>query len=72
MNCSGTNIKNLKGIEELYSLNYLDISNTRVWRMDRLYDIRNLNILVCYNTRIRARTMDEFKTEFPEVEITYY
>ena len=72
LNASGTNIKNLKGIEELYSLNYLDISNTRVWRMDRLYDIRNLKTLVCYNTRIRTRTMGEFKSDFPECEITFY
>lgn len=72
LNCSGTNIKNMKGVEELYSLNYLDISNTRVWRMDRLYDIRNLNTLVCYNTRIRSRTMDEFKSNFPDCEVTYY
>lgn len=72
LNCSGTNIKNLKGLEELYGLNYLDISNTRVWRMDRLYDIRNLNTLICYNTRIRSRTMDEYKSSFPDCEITYY
>ncbi len=72
LNCSGTNVKSLKGVDQLYSLNYLDISNTRVWRMDRLYDLRSLNVLVCNNTRIRSRIMQEFKSDFPECEITYY
>ncbi|RED92064.1 leucine-rich repeat domain-containing protein [Marinoscillum furvescens] len=72
LNASGTNIKKLKGLTELRNLESLDISNTRVWRLDRLYDIRNLKTLVCYNTRIRAHKLDEFKSEFPDCEITFY
>ncbi|MEQ8472383.1 MAG: hypothetical protein RIC35_14415 [Marinoscillum sp.] len=72
LNCSGTNIKKLKGLEDLNSLQKLDISNTRVWRVDRLYDIRNLNTLVCYNTRIRSHTMEDFQSDFPDCDVTYY
>lgn len=72
LNASGTNIKKLKGLSGLINLENLDISNTRVWRLDRLYDIRNLKTLVCYNTRIRSHKLDDFKTTFPDCEITFY
>jgi len=72
LNCSGTNVKKLKGVTTLKNLEYLNISNTRVWQLDRLYDIRTLKTLVCYNTRIRDHKIEEFKTVFPECEVTYY
>ncbi|WP_258104573.1 leucine-rich repeat domain-containing protein [Marinoscillum sp. MHG1-6] len=72
LDCSGTNIKNLKGLSTLYELHTLNLSNTRVWRLDRLSEIPDITEIICYNTRLRAHKIEEFKVLNPNCQITYY
>ena len=72
LDCSGTQIKNLKELRELGNLKFLNISNTRVWQLNWLNDIRGIDALVCYNTRISDRQIEQFKDRFPQCVVTNY
>lgn len=72
LNCSGTGIKNLRGLEELTKMEQINFSSTRVWKLDHLYGMRKLKSLICNNTRLRDHTVEDFKTAFPDCEVTFY
>lgn len=72
LNCSGTGIKNLRGVEELTKMESINFSNTRIWKLERLYAMSTLSKLICNNTRLRDHTVEDFKTAFPDCEVTFY
>lgn len=72
LDCSGTQIKNIRDLRQLKSLRYLDISNTRVWQLHWLYEMPDFEVLICFNSRVKERKLDEFRSIFPECEVTFY
>lgn len=72
LNIAGTKIKKLKGIEEMTGLENLMINNTLIKSMNELWGLPNLKKVTCYRTRINTKTLQEFKSAFPEVEVDYY
>jgi Leucine-rich repeat (LRR) protein len=71
LNCSGTQIKRMDALEKLEKLEYLDCSNTNVSKLDRL-DYLPLKTLKCYNTKLSARAVQNFKASHPECNVIYY
>ncbi|MEM6641927.1 MAG: leucine-rich repeat domain-containing protein [Bacteroidota bacterium] len=72
LNCAGTNVRKLRGIERYSGLEYIDLSNTDVFKLDRLFDLENPKQLICFNTRLRENEAKEFAKKFPECEVVYY
>lgn len=72
LNCSGNLIKSIRPLENLTNLSYLDISNTKAWRLHWLDDLKDLNVLICFNSRVNDKKISEFKSKFPNCEVTYY
>ncbi len=72
LDCSGTQIKSIKDLRDVRSLKYLDISNTRAWRLHWLFEIDNMEELICYNSRVNDRKIRDFKEVFPDCLVTYY
>lgn len=68
----GTRVDKLKGLSEIYSLKYLNISSTPVKKLKRLDELTELERLVCYNTRIKERRVDDFRSIHPECEVFWY
>ncbi|MEP2772770.1 MAG: leucine-rich repeat domain-containing protein [Fulvivirga sp.] len=71
IDCSGTQIKRLDDLELLHGLEKLNCSNTNVKRLDPVQYL-SLKTLICYNTRINDRRVDDFKSENPNCTVTYY
>ncbi|HYF68392.1 MAG TPA: leucine-rich repeat domain-containing protein [Ohtaekwangia sp.] len=71
LNCAGTQIKKLNTLEKIKGLESLDCSNTEVKSLNPVSDL-SLSTLKCYNTRISARKVEQFKTKNPECKVTYY
>ncbi len=71
IDCSGTQIKRLDDLELLHGLEQLNCSNTNVKRLDPVQYL-SLKALICYNTRINDRRIDDFKSENPNCVVTYY
>ncbi|MDN3670603.1 leucine-rich repeat domain-containing protein [Echinicola jeungdonensis] len=69
---SGTGVKRLKGLESLYDLRVLDIASTDVRSLNPIHDLINLEQLVCFNTRVNNRQINNFRTANPECDIKYY
>ncbi len=69
---SGIQIKHIKPLEKLKTIRQLDISNTMVKSLTPIQDNYNLKILVCYNTKIKPKKIEEFKNRHPECQISYY
>lgn len=70
-NCAGTQIKKLDPLRSLHNLESLDCSNTRVKKLDPVTYL-SLQTLKCYNTRINARRIEQFRENNPECRIVYY
>ena len=71
LNCAGTQIKRLDALEKMESLEYLDCSNTNVTKLSPL-DYLPLTTLKCYNTRVSARAIENFKASHPDCQVIYY
>lgn len=71
LNCAGTQIKRLDALEKMESLEYLDCSNTNVTRLSPL-DYLPLKTLKCYNTKVSARAIENFKAAHPDCQVIYY
>jgi Leucine-rich repeat (LRR) protein len=70
-NCAGTQVKRLNALELLGKLQFLDCSNTGVGKLDPLYR-HTLKTLKCYNTKVTAREIENFKVSNPQCEVVYY
>ena len=70
-NCGGTQVKKLDPLRSLHQLESLDCSNTGVKKLDPVLYL-SLRTLKCYNTRINARRIDQFREHNPECEVVYY
>ena len=71
LDCSGTRVRRLNGLETLLHLQYLDCSSTAVRNLAPLANI-SLKKLVCYNTRVSARKLEAFREGHPECEVVFY
>jgi len=71
IDCSGTQIKRLNDLELIHGLEVLNCSNTDVRRLDPVQYL-SLKQLICYNTRINDRRIEDFKEDNPNCEVTYY
>ncbi|WP_209331707.1 leucine-rich repeat domain-containing protein [Lunatimonas salinarum] len=69
---SGTNISRLRGLETLYDLRELDIASTNVKSIKPIMHLINLERLVCFNTRLNQRAIDNLKEANPTCEVRYY
>jgi hypothetical protein len=72
LDCSSTPIKSLKPIRNLAQLKTLNISNTRVWQLNWLYDIRGMESLICYNSKVSDKKIEQFVDQFPNCTITNF
>jgi hypothetical protein len=72
LDCSGTQIKNIKELRDLKAMVYLDISNTKAWQLQWLLEHPEFEVLICYNSRVNDRKIEDFRQRFPDCEITYY
>lgn len=70
-NCSGTQVKRLDPLRSLHQLQFLDCANTNVNKLDAVMYL-SLETLKCYNTRISARRVDEFRENNPDCNVVYY
>jgi Leucine-rich repeat (LRR) protein len=68
---TGTNITVLRGLETLSSLEKLDIGGTNVKSLKPVQGL-NLKELICFNTRMNQRAVDNFKKLNPECEVRFY
>jgi Leucine-rich repeat (LRR) protein len=71
LNCAGTQIKRLDALEKMENLEYLDCSNTNVSKLSPL-DYLPLITLKCYNTKVSARAIENFKSTHPDCQVIYY
>jgi len=71
LNCAGTQIKRLDAMEKLEYLEFLDCSNTNVNKLSPL-DYLPLKTLICYNTKVSSRTIENFKASHPACDVIYY
>ncbi|MEJ2006164.1 MAG: hypothetical protein P8X57_14640, partial [Cyclobacteriaceae bacterium] len=71
LDCSGTQIGRLDGLERLGMLDYLDCSNTSIKRLDPVEEL-SLETLKCYNTRISSRRIEDFKQLNPDCDVSFY
>jgi len=69
---SGTKIKNLNSTEELTHLKELDISNTSIKSLKPLRDLTNLELIVCYNSNLKEKVIDDFKSDNPNCKVLFY
>ena len=72
LNCSGTNLKRFRGLENLQNMKEIDCSNTKVFRLDRLSGLQNLEKITCFNTGLRQNDIDKLLESLPDVEIVFY
>ncbi|HET8860472.1 leucine-rich repeat domain-containing protein [Marivirga sp.] len=72
LSVAGTQIKSLKGISTLIGLKYLDISSTAVRWIGKLDLLTNLELFICYNTRIFDFSINKFKEQHPDCEVRFY
>ena len=68
---SGTNVKNLRGLDSLTGLEELDIASTNVRSLNPVMNL-NLQSLICFNTRINSRQVNNFKKANPNCDVRYY
>lgn len=69
---SGTMVKDISPIEELKKLEVLDFSKTRVRQVNALSSMDNLKVLKCYNNKLSAKKIEEFKMRNPDCEVVFY
>lgn len=69
---SGTMVKDISPIEDLQNLEVLEFSKTRVKQVNALARLSNLKVLKCYNNKISAKKMEDFKARNPECEVVFY
>jgi len=72
LDISGTKITRLNAVASCTLLTELDCHNTRVGNIKPLLGLKSLRKLKIYNTKVSSKTIDKFRAERPEVEITYY
>lgn len=72
LNLSGTNVVRLRGLETLFDLRELDIASTNVRNIKQIMHLVNLEKLICFNTRIGRRSIDNFKKGNPTCDVRYY
>ena len=72
LNISGTQVKKLKGIEDLKKLEVLAINNTNIKNLKPVEELHNLKEFRCFNTSVRSSKIEDFKAENPGVEVVYY
>ncbi len=71
LNCGGTQIKRLDPLEKMSYLETFDCSNTRVGNLDPLLPLP-LKSLKCYNTKVSAREIENFKKKKPGCNVVFY
>ncbi|MCG8309843.1 MAG: hypothetical protein MI975_20775 [Cytophagales bacterium] len=69
---SGTNVKDISPIEGFERLEVLEFSKTRVKQVNALASLNNLKVLKCYNNKISAKKIEEFKMRNPDCEVVFY
>ena len=69
---SGTMVKDISPIEELKDLEVLEFSKTRVKQVNALENLTNLKMLKCYNNKISAKKIEDFKSNNPDCEVVFY
>ena len=70
-NCAGTPVDDLRPLEKLQKLEYLDCSNTNVRKLDPVAGTL-LKTLKCYNTKVTDRKIEDFKKLNPNCQVIYY
>ena len=68
----GTQIKNLKGIENLQDLEILSINNTKIKNLKPVNSLYMLKEFKCFNTSVKSSKIEEYKKNHPKVEVVYY
>lgn len=71
LNCAGTQVKSLSALEPLQNLESVDCSNTNVNRLDPITSPR-IKTLKCYNTKVTAKRVEEFKALHPDCNVIFY
>ncbi len=69
---SGTNVKDLSPVSRLENLEVLEFSKTRIKQIKALSNLENLKVLKCYNNKIQAKRIEEFKAKNPECDVVFY
>jgi len=72
LNIAGTRIKKLKSIENLVNLQSLIINNTQIKNLKPLEKLISLKELKCFRTPIKSSTLENFKNEHPDIDVTHY
>ena len=72
LNLSGTRIKNLSDVNDFEKLVELNISNSKVKNLKPIFRLNGLKLLICFNTRITGKMLDNFRMMQPSTEIVYY
>lgn len=72
LNLSGTNVVRLRGLETLFDLRELDIASTNVKNIKQITHLVNLEKLICFNTRIGRRSVENFKKANPSCDVRFY
>jgi hypothetical protein len=68
---SGTNVKVLRGLETLTKLKHLDVASTNVRSLKPVQGL-NLERLICFNTRLNQKAVDNFKKLNPNSDVRFY
>jgi len=71
LNISGTQVKNLSPLEKIITLQRLDCSNTLVRTLKPLYNI-NIKSVICYNSNITEKKVEDFKAIKPDCQVVHY
>lgn len=72
LNLSGTRIKSLSDVDDFEKLAELNISNSKVKNLKPIFRLNGLKLLICYNTRITGKMLENFRMMQPSTEIVYY
>jgi len=72
LNISGTNIKSLRGLEVFTSLKELDLASTNVRSLKPVQSLSQLEKLVCFNTKLSKKSVDNFRKANPKIDIRFY
>ncbi len=71
LNISNTQVKNLKPIANHKTIEMLDISNTSVNNLNALKKLP-LKKLICFNSKLKPKQIQNFKQQHPNCEVLFY
>jgi hypothetical protein len=72
LNISGTQLRNLKELSNLTTLEDLSFYNTRIRNTNAIENLPGLKYVKCYNTRITSRSIQNWRSKRPDLNILYY